>query len=145
MIAAPTGFPSAWWNIALALYAMGWLALFIAPLRHRFCWILARSCAVMLALLSVTLNMVSYWPIDLFSMALGGHIAQAIATLLPMLLFIGSWQVEDSPQHGIPHRILLPVLLLTAATGPLGFIAHIGLRDIMKIRNARVKRYDLPP
>jgi Domain of unknown function (DUF4281) len=66
-----------------------------------------------------------------------GDAGPAAAALLPLVLFVGSWQVEDSAVHAIPHRALLPCLLLTAATGPIGFAVHILMRDGFKWRNRR--------
>lgn len=137
MPGVPSGYPSLIWTISLALYAIGWLALIVAPMRHRFCWILARSCAVTLALTHVGVIFAAGAPLTATDFLLSAQAGKGLAALLPLVLFVGSWQVEDSALHGIPHRFLLPVLVLTAGTGPLGFIVHIAMRDVFKIRNAR--------
>src|SRR5687768_15271264 len=35
-------------------------------------------------------------------------------------LFIGSWEVRDAVQRGIPHSLVLPCLTLTFLVGPIG-------------------------
>jgi hypothetical protein len=121
----------------LALYAAGWAALLLAPLRFTFCWIFARSLAVILALLFLVQLVAGSATFVLWSQ---GDANLAVAALLPLTLFVGSWQVEDSAVHAIPHFALVPCLLLTAATGPVGFAAHILMRDGFKWHNRRRAR-----
>jgi hypothetical protein len=130
--------------LSIAVYAVGWLALLFAPLRHRFCWIFARSCAMILAigfclLLLANMNQIASWQQLLFS---GGVTSQQFWSAMPLStlhmlafnLFIGSWQVEDGPRHQLPHSIILPCLIATAFVGPLGFAMHILIRDFWKWR-----------
>lgn len=43
-------------------------------------------------------------------------------------LFIGSWQVRDSQRNNIPHRFVVPCLVLTLLFGPAGFVAYFCIR-----------------
>jgi hypothetical protein len=43
-------------------------------------------------------------------------------------LFVGSWQVRDSQKHGIPHLVLIPVLILTFLFGPAGLMLYTVVR-----------------
>jgi Domain of unknown function (DUF4281) len=43
-------------------------------------------------------------------------------------LFVGSWEVRDARERGIPHLAVVPCLLLTFLFGPAGWLAYSGLR-----------------
>lgn len=43
-------------------------------------------------------------------------------------LFIGSWQVRDASQTGIPHLLVVPCLVGTFLIGPVGLLAYLLLR-----------------
>jgi hypothetical protein len=43
-------------------------------------------------------------------------------------LFVGSWEVRDAQEHGIPHPLVLPSLVLTFLFGPAGWILYLGVR-----------------
>jgi succinate dehydrogenase hydrophobic anchor subunit len=133
--------------ILFSLWIAGWLALLVAPLNHRICWVFARTCAILLACICV-LHVGSFAIIsEDVTCLLAGKIAEPLLDpackvlvaelLLSFHLFIGSWQVEDSKLHAISHRRLVPFLLLTCIFPPLGFLAHMMMRDIQKIRLAR--------
>lgn len=134
--------------LIVAVAAVGWAALLVAPLRHRFCWVLARSCAVALstgwiglAAWSGTDTLVPQLGLVRLAAALEGDAAARQLAVLQMQafsLFLGSWQVEDSTRHAISHRWLLPCLALTALAGPLGLVVHIGLRDVRKWQLSRM-------
>lgn len=134
----------------LSVYAIGWIALVLAPLRHRFCWIFARSCAVALAvgyclLLLTNLYQISSWNVLLLNETVvseGRWFATPFSTLhiLAFNLFIGSWQVEDGPKNQIPHKVIVPILIATALAGPLGFVLHIFIRDVRKVQLSRDAR-----
>ncbi len=47
-------------------------------------------------------------------------------------LFIGSWIAERGAQLGIGHVWLVPVLVLTFLFGPLGLLAFVGLRALLR-------------
>jgi hypothetical protein len=39
-------------------------------------------------------------------------------------LFVGTWEVRDSFENGLPRLLVVPCLLLTFLFGPLGFLAY---------------------
>lgn len=45
-------------------------------------------------------------------------------------LFIGGWEVRDAQRRGIPHLIVIPVLILTFLLGPAGLLLYMGIRSI---------------
>ena len=47
-------------------------------------------------------------------------------------LFIGGWELADSRKRGIPHLVLIPLLLLTFLFGPMGLLAYLGLRTFIR-------------
>jgi hypothetical protein len=44
-------------------------------------------------------------------------------------LFIGGWEVRDSQQHGIPHLVVIPCLLMTFMLGPIGLLFYFLIRS----------------
>jgi hypothetical protein len=49
-------------------------------------------------------------------------------------LFIGSWEVRDSARLGIHHLLVIPCLVLTLMMGPVGLLAYLTLRLILRGR-----------
>ena len=43
-------------------------------------------------------------------------------------LFIGGWETRDAQQHGVPHLLVVPCLLLTFLLGPIGLLAYFAIR-----------------
>jgi len=43
-------------------------------------------------------------------------------------LLVGSWEVRDAHERGIPHLVVLPCLALTFMFGPAGWLAYSGVR-----------------
>lgn len=43
-------------------------------------------------------------------------------------LFIGSWQVRDARENGIPHPLVIPSLILTFLFGPAGLLLYFVVR-----------------
>ena len=39
-------------------------------------------------------------------------------------LFVGSWEVRDAQERGIPHLAVVPCLLLTFMFGPAGWFLY---------------------
>jgi len=40
-------------------------------------------------------------------------------------LFIGGWEVRDAQRRGVPHRFIVPALLLTFLLGPAGLLLYL--------------------
>lgn len=53
-------------------------------------------------------------------------------------LFVGSWEVRDARERGIPHLAVVPCLLLTFMVGPAGWLAYSCLRPAYPLRTARI-------
>jgi len=47
-------------------------------------------------------------------------------------LFVGAWQVRDARRNGISHALLLPCLIATLMLGPLGLLAYLALRGLLR-------------
>jgi len=43
-------------------------------------------------------------------------------------LFIGSWEIRDAQDNGIPHLLAAPCALLTFVLGPIGLFAYLVVR-----------------
>ena len=52
-------------------------------------------------------------------------------------LFVGSWEVRDARERGVPHLAVVPCLLLTFMFGPAGWLAYSCLRAAYPLRAAR--------
>ena len=44
-------------------------------------------------------------------------------------LFVGSWEVRDARDRGIPHLLVLPCLALTFLFGPAGWVLYLAMRS----------------
>ena len=47
-------------------------------------------------------------------------------------LFVGSWEVRDARERGIPHLAVLPCLALTLMFGPAGWLLYYGVRLVFR-------------
>ena len=47
-------------------------------------------------------------------------------------LLIGSWEVRDARELGIPHLFVVPCLFLTFMFGPAGWLLYRGVRASRK-------------
>src|SRR5687768_16017842 len=46
-------------------------------------------------------------------------------------LLVGSWEVRDAAERGVPYFLLLPCLVLTFLFGPAGWLLYLGARAVM--------------
>jgi hypothetical protein len=44
-------------------------------------------------------------------------------------LFVGSWEVRDARERGIPHLLIVPCLVLTLMFGPAGWLLYLAVRS----------------
>ena|SRR5258708_7705224 len=56
-------------------------------------------------------------------------------------LFVGSWEVRDARERGIPHLAVVPCLLLTFLFGPAGWLAYSGLRAVYRTPGVSAVRH----
>jgi hypothetical protein len=47
-------------------------------------------------------------------------------------LFIGAWEVRDARRRLISHWFVVPCLVLTLMLGPVGLLAYLGLRFVLR-------------
>lgn len=47
-------------------------------------------------------------------------------------LFIGAWAVRDARRREIPHGFVVPCLFLTLMFGPIGLLAYLVLRLVLR-------------
>ncbi len=125
-----------------AFALIGWLALALAPLRRPYCIAFARSVALVLAVAYLAQLIFNMQTVDggnfksiegvtaLFSAA--PNVMLGWTHYLVFDLFIGSWEVEDAAERGIPHWLLLPCLLATLMVGPVGLLLYFVLRTVWK-------------
>lgn len=54
-------------------------------------------------------------------------------------LFVGSWEVSEAQENGIPHLLVIPCLFLTFMFGPMGFLIFVILRFVLakEVKNDR--------
>ena len=45
-------------------------------------------------------------------------------------LFVGAWEARDAQQHGVPHWLLVPCLVLTLMAGPMGLLLYLAIRFV---------------
>jgi hypothetical protein len=44
-------------------------------------------------------------------------------------LLIGTWEVRDARERGVPHLLVVPCLILTFLLGPVGWLLYMALRS----------------
>lgn len=131
-------------SLMSGLAVAGWLALAVAPLRRPALIAAARVIGAILALAYVILI---YRGLTATGGPEGGGFGSLKAVMIllstpaAMLpgwihylcfdLWVGTWQVEDAPRAGVPHWLLLPILLLTFMFGPAGLFAYLVVRFVL--------------
>ena len=51
-------------------------------------------------------------------------------------LLIGTWEVRDAREHGLPHLLLVPCLVLTFLFGPAGWLLYRVVRLTSQMRQS---------
>jgi hypothetical protein len=132
--------PETLFNLGGRLALAGWLALAASPYRSRWAagarWFAGRLVPCVLAAAYVAIFATT-------GMAGGGFDSLAAVQRLfaiPALLtagwlhflafdlFVGAWIAERAGALGMPHLLILPVLLATFLFGPAGLLAFVVLR-----------------
>ena len=124
----------------------GWLLLLIAP-RNRWATIVAGTIIPIVLAATYLIVLVINWGgsrggfsslhdvAELFSnpwLLLAGWVHY-----LAFDLFVGTWEVRDSLEHGVPRLFVVPCLLLTFMLGPVGFLAYHSTRRLTAVSAAR--------
>lgn len=117
----------------------GWAALLLAPIRRDALVLVARLAAAFVAAIYVILLVRGVasgpgLPEGAGFSTLDGVVAllsrrEAIlggwVHFLAFDLFVGSWIVQDAPEAGVPHWLVVPLLGLTLMAGPAGFLGYL--------------------
>jgi hypothetical protein len=139
--------PNQLFSIANALALAAWLVLIVLPRQRWVSDVLAPIVMPALFAAVYVAILVTQWK----GSAGGFSSLPAVATLFsqPWLLlagwvhylafdlFVGSWEVRDARERGIPHLAVVPCLLLTFMFGPAGWLAYSGLRSAYSSRTLR--------
>lgn len=121
----------------------GWVLLAVFPRRRLAAIVAGRVVPALLsgAYVAVVLSVWGQSPGGFSSLAAVGQLFDnrwmLLAGWIHYLAFdlvIGSWMVQDAREHGIPHGLLVPLLLLTFMFGPAGWLAYLGLRAALSSR-----------
>jgi hypothetical protein len=139
--------PDQVFSIANAVAFGAWILLIVLPRQRWVSGILAPIAMPALFAVIYVAIIVTQWK----GSAGGFSSLSAVATLFgqPWLLlagwvhylafdlFVGSWEVRDARERGIPHLAVVPCLLLTFMFGPAGWLAYSGLRTAYPSRGER--------
>ena len=125
------------------LAMIGWLALALAPLNRAYSISFARGAALILAAAYLTqlFTITQDTGGDFFTLAgvsslfaAPGNVMLGWTHYLAFDLFIGSWEVEDSRERGIPHWLVIPCLGLTFMFGPIGLLVYFIIRTFYGLK-----------
>ena len=53
-------------------------------------------------------------------------------------LLVGSWELQDARERGIPHLLVVPCLALTFLFGPAGWLLYTVVRSIRRTRSTTI-------
>lgn len=45
-------------------------------------------------------------------------------------LWVGTWIVEDAPKSGVPHWLIIPIMVATFMLGPVGLLSYLIVRFV---------------
>jgi ABA4-like protein len=138
--------PEQVFSIANLIATAAWLALVILPGRR---WVtgIITSTVVPLLFAIVYVGIV----VTTFGRTPGGFSTlEAVATLfsnpwallagwihyLAFDLLIGTWEVRDGREHGVPHLLVVPCLVLTFLFGPAGWLLYRAVRLTSQMRQS---------
>ncbi len=132
--------PDLVFRLANALAACGWLALALSPGQVRWApsarFVAGRVLPVVFAIVYVPL-IVAYWTADGGFDSLGavqklfavpGLLTAGWLHYLAFDLFVGSWIAQRAADLGVPHFVVLGLLVLCFLFGPAGLLAYALLR-----------------
>ncbi len=116
---------------------VGWLILAATPVRRHLMIGLARCIGMGLSIAYASLIVLNWGRGEggfgslaevkqLFG--LDGLLLAGWIHYLAFDLWVGAWEVEDAPRHGLSHWLVLPCLFLTFMFGPIGLLTYLVLR-----------------
>ena len=132
--------PTLVFSLSNALAMLGWIALAVSPpgarwrrVAHLFA---GRVVPLVLAAVYVVLFATTgmgdggYGSLDAVRrlMAIPEILTAGWLHYLAFDLFVGTWIAEQAGELGIPHLVVLPLLLLTFLFGPAGLLAFVVVR-----------------
>jgi hypothetical protein len=135
--------PDRLFSLCGALAMLGWLCLMLTPLwpksvRERLPRLIGAICIPALIAVVYSGVILTHWAghpggfnsLDAVMLLFTSRwlVAAGWVHYLAFDLFIGGWEVADSRLRGIPHLLMIPLLLLTFLFGPMGLLAYLGLR-----------------
>lgn len=126
-------------SIANWLVLAGWVMLALSPLRRDALILAARLLVAAVATLYALLLVrglalgpalpegAGFGSLDAVMALLSRREAMlgAWVHILAFDLFVGSWIAEDAPRAGVPHWLVLPLLVTTLMAGPLGLLLYL--------------------
>lgn len=132
--------PDLLFSLANGIALLGWLALVMSPPSARWTsrvWrVTGRGLPLLFSLLYVPLIATNLGGEGGFGsiaevqklFALPGALVAGWVHYLAFDLFVGTWIAERSARLGLPHGLVLPLLLLTFMFGPAGLLAFVLVR-----------------
>jgi hypothetical protein len=48
-------------------------------------------------------------------------------------LFVGAWEARQARRDGVPHLVIVPILVLTCLFGPAGYLASIAINAAWRL------------
>lgn len=132
--------PDLLFSLANAVALLGWLALAVSPPSARWAatvWrVTGRGLPLLFSLVYVPLIATNLGGEGGFGsiaevqqlFAVPGVLLAGWVHYLAFDLFVGTWIAERSARLGLPHALVLPLLLLTFLFGPAGLLAFVLLR-----------------
>jgi hypothetical protein len=132
--------PEQIFSIVNLMATAGWLLLVVLP-RRRWVTDVVTSLVIplMLAILYVAIVATTFWrtPGGFSTLAAVGTLFSNPWALLAgwihylaFDLFVGTWEVRDSHEHGVSHWLVVPCLVLTFLFGPAGWLLYRGVRRV---------------
>jgi len=126
-------------KVAHIVALLGWIGLFLAPLRRSPLIAGARLVGLLLATLYTLLFMASAsaasgLAADYTLEGVGSFFADPRLRLVGWVhylafdLWVGAWEAEEAERIGMPHSLLLLSLLLTFLVGPIGLVTFMAAR-----------------
>jgi hypothetical protein len=132
--------PEQIFGVANPVAALSWLLIAVLPGRR---WVtdvvIGRVVPMLFAVAYIAIIATTFGSAEGSISTLGG--VQALFTnpwlllagwihYLAFDLLIGTWEVRDARERGVPHLLVVPCLFFTFMFGPAGWLLYMGLRTL---------------